>query len=181
MGDRCYLQVTIHGYIDNLAVLEEVIEAIQAEGLDPASEGIFTDNIVKEFAHALAFEMSPTFACDEKNYANIDELETVLKQYGIAYAVYHGSGDSYGPGRWVYEPPGSRYQATLTHDGSIVLDLEAVKHAINSVDPVVATRQLIHEAEMASGDHLPKFSVGEELKRHLATIMGVEALSPQTV
>src|SRR6187399_1292174 len=128
MGDRCYFQITLHGHIEDLDTLDKVIEALKAENMDPTDDdGAYMNNgrntgHMKAFAHAIGFEKNPVFVHDEKNYANASTLEDVLQQLNIPYAVYHGAGDSYGPGRWTFRPTPDglptfgKYEASLTRD-----------------------------------------------------------------
>ena len=178
MGDRCWLKLTIRGHIDNLVVLEEVIEALEEHGLEEDSAGV---TYLKAFANALAFETSPEFSNDEVNYGNIDEVEQVLQLYDIAYAVEHGSGDDYGPECWSWSKGQGRCHAMLSRDGGVMLDFDDVKKALQETDPLMRMKSLIVEAEAARGNNLPQFSVSLELKRHLATMLGVAALRPETV
>ena len=194
MGDRCYMQITLHGHIEDLDTLDLVIEALKGQNMDPADgEGSYygNDNVnplfMKAFAHAIAFERNPQFVDDEHNYADISELESVLAQHNIAYAVYHGPGDEYSGANWAFVPTSdnsafNKFEIQLDRDGDAVFTVNEIENLLNdSTDPLIDLAKRVHEARLAEGETMPQFSVGDELKRHLATLMGVEALSPATV
>jgi len=178
MGDRCWIRLTIHGHIDNLVVFEEVLEALDKEGLY-SDEG--HDDMAREFAHALAFETNPQFQEDECNYANIDDAEAVLREYGIVYHVEHGAGDDYGASAWSWTKEHGKHATLLTHDGDAIVDVASLEEALKDEEPIEELKRIIAARKKACGEGLPQFSVGEVVKRHLATLLAVETLSPETV
>jgi len=185
------MQITLHGHIEDLDTLDKVIEGLKGQNLDPVDgEGSYVSTVpqfLKAFAHAIAFERNPQFVDDEHNYADISELEEVLSQHNIAYAVYHSAGDEYSGANWAFVPTSdnsafNKFEIPLDRDGDAVFTVNEIENILNdSTDPLIDIAKRVHEARLAEGETLPKFSVGVELKRHLATIMGVEALSPTTV
>jgi hypothetical protein len=173
MGDRCHLRIAIHGPILTLRALTSIAKAIEDENLYPdyTSQSGF-NAVVDELA---TDDGLPMFSADEVNYANIDDLEAVLQELKVAYAVNHDAGGSYSAGCWSWSPEYSKCEATS--DGSEpVLAVTALEHAINE-GGLDGVKELIAEAWHADGKGLPeKLVFSDKVERYLAKRAAAKAL-----
>ena len=132
MSDRCYLKIYIHGHFKDMEALNEIIEAIKEQGLDPdmGDMGGYNgdpDGILKHFADYMAGEIDcPQFYDDECNYGDITALENALKSFGVAYMIDHDAGVEYPAACRTWVPNGEEL-STITANGEAMIALSDLK------------------------------------------------------
>lgn len=184
MGDRTWLQLTLHGHVHSLRALVEITKAICHEGLTPGCDGDYKLTEVnlayKYIGKCLGSDNNPQFTDNECNYASIDEVEAVLQKHGVAYFVAHEDGGEYGAACWSWLPEpstpglGCKYEALL-YKGDIVLDVETVRRAVvEGASPSIA--DILEKVDQASGKDLPTFSADDKVKRILAARLAASVL-----
>lgn len=174
MGDRCYVQVTLHGHVKSVAVLDKIEKAMSEEQFQPVLCHSFTQCVTE----AVTWGNNPSFYADEVNYCDIDELETVLQMLKIAYRVDQRQGDSYGAQCWSWTPENGQHISDANTDGSPVLDARELNKTFEE-SGVNALMEVINDALRAAGDGMPTFSVSDDVKRALAIRAAEKALNPE--
>lgn len=179
MGDRCYLRLTLHGELDSSRHLVKIAKAIVAENmLNTYGADNTIDSVYVEFARFIEDGTeNPEFTDDECNYGNIDALEEVLQQCGMAYSVYHGAGGSYSAEVWSWMPERGRWSAECTEDGDAVIGKFRISKALEAEYPIAVIKELIQRAEWAEGTGMPQFTLGGRARRALASRLAVKALA----
>ena len=182
MGDRCYLQLTLHGPINRPRDLVEIAKAIEAENFDNTGDGFNVHewrSIVDQIATMWSDGMLVQFEMQECNYANIDDVEATLQDCGCAWSVDHAAGDGYPAGVRSWSKERGRHEA-VSNDGMATIDAIHIRRVFNTHaedDKLAAIKKLVDEASMAGGVDLPmKLEVGERVARLLAGLIADEAL-----
>lgn len=174
MGDRCYLSLEVHGPIASLRGLKAIAEAIAAEGFNEHSE---RDDVLDTLAEAYGEGTTASFEEYECNYANIDDVESAMQDYGCCWSVDHGAGGEYPGGRRSWSP--ERGHSDIDTDGNnAVLDVGKIRRALSQGDPLAAVHALVDEVDLANGADLPKkLEVGPMVARYLAKRIAERALN----
>jgi hypothetical protein len=135
LGDRCFLKLTLRGCIESPRHLVRIAKAIVAEGLTSSLpfgqdevDGVYA--YLCDYMDVNAGDDNPEFTDAECNYANIDDLETVLVECGMPYNVYHGSGGGYAAGCWSWTPEHGRVEASCLEDGDTIVTTYNIEKAL---------------------------------------------------
>jgi hypothetical protein len=167
MGDRTYLQLTLHGRIRTVADVQKIVEAIVREGFDETS----VDGIYADFAAVGGQYPNPTFEMQECNYANIDDLELVLQTCRVAWQVSHGAGGEYQAGNRSWHPAWG-----YAESGDGVIDVGLLRVAVAHRRTKDQLRRLLKIHDRANGNNFPVFSMAPEVTRFVATKVAAAAL-----
>ena len=166
MGDRCYLTVRLHGKIETIEDFNAVIEAIDAEFMVPEDgHGHGKDSIRR---YLLASDGEPGFYADEVNYANIDDLESSLQEIGLPYHVSHDAGGGYPGAVWTWRPIAGKIEATRAEGSGPVIEIEELRRALKSDDPLKLISEIVADADAADGAGLPPFALSDAVRQHFA-------------
>jgi hypothetical protein len=164
MGDRCYLSITIHGHIETVAVLNDVVIALEAEGM---SNDVFEGNLDSEFIGAIERSSNPAFHLDECNYADIGGLETALQAHAIPYYVSHDEGGDYPAGCWSWSKETGKTDAIRAQGLGACIAVTAIETALKAENPLTEFAAIVARANAAEGVGLPYFTVSDAVRSHL--------------
>jgi hypothetical protein len=180
MGDRCWMQITLHGNIDSPKTLVKVAQAILAENFvdefERPPENLGARTILDMIADYMAHRLCPQFHSDQVNYGNIDVLEEALRKLDVAHAIDQGAGDGYGARCWSWQAGNECDEALCDHDGDPVIMVSRLRRALDKENPLQAITALVEEAERAYGKGLPAFSVSGRAEKFLAKRAAIKAL-----
>jgi hypothetical protein len=164
MGDRTYLHITLHGRIETVEAYNEIVQALDSDGLLPDD---YSGSIEGHIIAAAEQGENPGFHNPECNYANIETAESALQDHGVPYYVEHDAGSDYGAGCWSWTPEHGKVDASLA-DGCPAIDVEDLRKVLNkSKTPVADIAALIESADLASGANLPDFALSDAVRVHL--------------
>jgi hypothetical protein len=180
MGDRCWLQITLHGHVASRKSLVRIAKGIIADGLttelfDDHRDGVTVHTVIARIAEAWGSNTNPVFYSDEVNYANIDDLENLLTVEQVAWSVDHAAGGEYPAGSRSWSPEHGHAECAEANGWSVV-PVYIVEQMLEKPDAVELLKGMIDEAYHARGIHLPTFSCEERVGRMLARLQAVEAL-----
>ncbi len=164
MGDRCDLRLAIHGHIETVDHLNRIIAALTEA--DMSNETIQGDHAL-EFAAAIRRQTAPVFMFDECYPEEVQPVEAVLQELGIAYYAAHSSGCEYPGSNWIWTPEKGIVAAIQASGMGDVVQIAMLRKAIESDNPLSAVKELFENNVIASGFYLPDFTVSHDIKLFL--------------
>lgn len=171
MGDRCYLTFHLHGTIETVEHFEKIVEAIKAEWAQP-DDYSGSHNIARHILASAAAKEPAGFVIEECNYANIDDLESVLQEIGLPYHVSHEEGGDYPCGCWTWVPVAGKVEAIRSTGTGPVVTVEDLRRALKGDDPLAEIADIISDADAADGKNLPPFALSDAVREHFAKRCG---------
>ena len=182
MGDRCWLQVTLHGQITSMRQLAAVVMAFKADsGFSDNMYGRTLDSraaIIGVIVRALNGNENPEFTDDERNYANVEDVETALQAAQVTYSVDHADGGGYAGACWCWQPGDTKHEAhQLGGGGGVAIEVWRLREALGKPEALKAIEAMVESSERAQGRDIPAFSIAcERVERYLAKYQAMEAL-----
>lgn len=172
MGDRTSVTLILAGHIETVIALKAVCEAIEAENMsfDWDESCADADEVAVAIGEAVARgEKTLTFVVQEKNYGNLDEVEGACTEHNVAFSYAWDAGASYGAGCKAFTPDHGMSETTADGDSHATVELAALQKALKTNDPLAAVRELVSDAELASGEALPPLSISDAVKAFMAS------------
>lgn len=174
MGDRCHIRLELRGCIKSADDLEAIAEAIIEERLTyelEEQENPTVSHIYAVMAEALANGENPSFTDPECNYANIDDVETVLQLAKVGYLVVHQAGGDYPAGSKSWSPELGMSEAISDGEFVVVTLADLISaHRKGEIDALIA------RTSQAEGVGLPRFSIAGDAERVIALVHAKQAL-----
>lgn len=164
MGDRCYLSLSLHGRIETVDALNQVIAALEEQGM---YNDTFEGEFINEFAGGAENARSPAFHQNECNNADIGGVEMVLQSLSIPYRVEHDAGHEYCASSWSWTPEQGTTIALRVNGIGEVVEVALLKAALDEADPIAVVKALFEKNVFASGRYLPEFTVSQAVHEHL--------------
>lgn len=178
MGDRTYITFTVNGHIPNIAVLDELCEALSGgdfyEERDryPHSAG---DDPIQSFADAVLNDPPADcimFVNQEGYIIDAEPAQAVCEEHGIAYQLHYDAGDEYPAGDVAFVPGEGAFEAPSDGDNSVIPVTELLPLlTLPDAEALAALRARIDTAAKANGRGQPTLSVSDEVRAHLAAWM----------
>lgn len=117
MGDRTQVTFTIGGEVP-ADRLDDLLEAIKAEGFGPEWEGPDNDRLREMIAAGEVFHITG----NEVNYATAEAIESICKELVLPYRKEWDAGGGYGPGIEIFDGQGFREypSAGISYSGALL-------------------------------------------------------------
>lgn len=160
MGDRVYLELTIHGKIETVDALDAVTQALEEDGMTADS----ASDYLGEFQHALEKNFPPVFYDAECNNGELGYVEEVLKRHSVAYSVSHEEGGGFAAACWSWSPDQGKARSFRAHGTGSVIEVTDIEKALRSERPLRELQTLIDIANRADGAGMPEFSVSDQVR-----------------
>lgn len=167
MGDRCTVWLTLHGRIETVEALNEVLEALEADGFhDDEAFGRPSDPL-SAMADALSRGIDVRLTAHEVNWAEIDTSECALQEHGVAYQANNEEGGGYGAESWSWVPGRAVVRAVHARDEGAAIGLADLQKALANSYPLDAVQHLVDVARAASGEGMPTFGASESVRAEI--------------
>jgi hypothetical protein len=177
MGDRCYLEISLHGELKTLKDFLGLSIKLNDENMNVSSNGDEVNDVTLAKAILAHKPDSPlSFYADEVNYADVSKLEEYLHDIGISYAIDHEAGDEYAAACKAWRVGDEYPSESLMLRGDQVIYRAQVEEALKAEDIVVYLNQILDTLDQAAGEGLPPFTIPEDLRRELARVLACEVL-----
>jgi hypothetical protein len=179
MGDRCWLSFTLRGELTNLRHLVRLADGVINEGLMDQVEGTDRRAVVNAIVAAWLDGSSPEFVDEECNYANIDDMEKLCQELGMAYHISHSDGGEYAGANKSWMPGYASVMEVTDCKGINVVETGVLRRVLALGDPVkikTELESLMDAVSKAEGYELGEFRVSGKAEKWFARQAAAHAL-----
>lgn len=167
MNSNNQFTLAIYGRIETVAVLNQLATALHDGDMEISQYGI-----THEFSQAVTGGRNPQFAG-----RSFRRAEAVLQSLNIPYLVREKSKLDRASTSWAWKP-NCGFTIAVSMDGDVIFSKPEMQAPVWA-DPLDALKSMLSQGDLASGFHLPRFSVAPIVRQHL--VGSLPAISRQAL
>lgn len=167
MNSNNQFTLAIHGRIETVSVFNHLAAALHNRDME-----ISPYRVTHEFAQAVAAGRNPQFAG-----RSFRRAEAVLQSLNIPYLVRDQSKLDRASTSWAWKP-NCGITIAVSMDGDVIFSKPEMKAPV-CADPLDSLKLLLSHGDLASGFHLPRFSIAPIVRQHL--VGSLPAINRQSI